>query len=196
MNKKIIQTIRSLAKSLLLSLTLHLACGVTSYALWHAMKAIPLSSNKLKKGEFLTASVEFVALPSTHSDPISASASKITIAQQKSHLIGRQKTRTQNIAMHRHPHTGSTLPDIIPSPENKHPMYPEEARLTGKEALCIMKISVAPNGTIHQVVLENDSKSCPAVFMREAKKTISTWQFSPHRSGYIERTVPIKFKLD
>ena len=75
-------------------------------------------------------------------------------------------------------------------------MYPEEARLIGKEAFCVMKISIAPNGQVQTVNLENDTKNCPAVFMREARKTISAWRFSPHRSGYIERLVPIKFKLD
>ena len=128
MNKKIIQTIRSFAKSLLLSLTLHLACGVTSYALWHAMKTTPLSLNKLHKGEFLTASVEFVALPSTQSDPILANAHKTTNAQQKSHRITPQTTRIHAIASPNQDHAGSSLSDIIPNPENKHPMYPEEAR--------------------------------------------------------------------
>ncbi len=196
MNKKSLHTIRSFAKSLLLSLTLHLACGVTSYALWHAMKAASLSHNKLKKGEFLTASVEFITHPSTQSDPIQISTSKTNIAQQKLHLIARQKARVHSIATPNQQQIGSSLSDIVPSPENKHPLYPEEARLIGKEALCIMKISIAPDGHIDTINLENGTKNCPAVFVREAKKTISAWRFSPHRAGYIEKIVPIKFKLD
>ncbi len=196
MNQNIIQTIRSLAKSLLLSCALHLACGVTSYALWHAMKAIPLSANKLQKGEFLTASVEFVASVAPQIGAISASKNKTTTPHRQKYVASQQKEKRDDVSTLNNYQPGSTLSDISPSPDNKHPMYPEEARLIGKEALCIMKITVAPNGSIHTINLENDAMNCPAVFMREAKKAVSTWQFSPHRSGYVERTVPIKFKLD
>ena len=196
MNKNIAQTIRSFAKSLLLSLILHLACGVTSYALWYALQATSLTYSKLKKGEFLTTSIEFVAFSPSQSDPISANTRESTIALQKARLSSLEKTKNKNIMTHSQQHVGSTLSDIIPNPENKHPTYPEEARLVGREALCIMKISIAPNGTIHKVDLENGTKDCPSMFMHEAKKAISTWRFSPHRSGYAERTIPIKFSLN
>lgn len=195
MNKNIIQTVHSLGKTLLISFALHLVFVVTSYALWHSMKAASLSANKLQKGETLTATVEFVAFTPTQTDNVSTRINESAISIKKKHLAAPQEEKNQSISRQTRRHAGSTLSDIIPSPENKHPIYPEEARLIGKEALCIIKVIIAPNGHVRTVNLENDIKNCPAVFMREAKKAISGWRFSPHRSGYIERTVPIKFKL-
>lgn len=196
MNKKIVQTIRSLAKSLLLSFALHLTFVVTSYALWHAMKTAQLSTNKLQKGECLTATVEFSAFTPPQTDHVSTHTNESPISVKKRHFATAQKEKNQSNSAQNQQQMGSTLSDIVPSPENRQPRYPEEARLIGKEALCVIRISITPNGDVQTVSLENDTKNCPAVFMREARKAVSAWRFSPHRSGQIERLVPIKFKLD
>lgn len=196
MNQNIAKTIHSITKSLLLSIALHLAFCATSYALWHAIKTISLSSNKLQKGEFLTASVTFIPSHATKDHQAPKTLKEKALPPQNKQVIYQKNTSGKASAASSYNQTASTLSDIIADPKNKSPMYPEEARLIGKEALCILKITIAPNGSVQKIVLENDQKSCPGVFMREARKAVILWQFSPHRSEPIERTVPINFKLD
>lgn len=196
MNRNIAKTIQSFTKFLFLSIMLHLAFCATSYALWYVVKTISLSSNKLQKGEILTTTVEFIPSQSARENPSPALSIEKRVSPQRKQQTSRNNAREKANKKSLQTHAGSTLSDIIADPKNKPPVYPEEARLIGKEALCILKISIAQNGSVHKIVLQNDTNHCPAVFLREAKKAISKWQFSTHNAKCIERSVPINFRLN
>jgi TonB family protein len=185
----------SLTRSFVVSITLHMTFGATSYALLHVITTSPHTRTKLPKGQFLTTSVEFECISTKQKTPVLTKINDSSAAHSAS-VINTKVSNQKPIQKNTQPGESSSLMDIIPHPDNRHPIYPEEARLEGHEANCLVKIKIRSNGVIHTSEIINDIKNCPAIFRREAKKTISMWRFSAHRAEYVEKLIPIKFKLE
>ena len=187
----------SISRSLIISITLHMVLGATSYALWQAIKTSSLSHKKLPRGKLLTAAIEFEPVTAYQTPPLlSKSKETKNIYPVQAHSSYKKIMYQNEIAHGPQQNEGSALSEIIPHQNNKRPCYPEEARLEGREAICIMRISIAPNGNVHKMEAKSDKENCPEVFIREAKEAIATWKFSTHLTGYVERTVPIEFKME
>lgn len=190
------QKLRSLSYSLFFSFLIHMIFGISSFAIWHALKNSALSTHALPQENLLTASVEFIPIQSMQAATLNSSNSeeatvKKTTAQKNNEgKLSVQKAST----ISRTNSQGSSLPDIVANPGNKQPIYPESARADGIEATCFMKLRILKNGTVDAVALDN-LKSCPAIFVKSAQKALLSWTFSKHQSEYIEKVVPVIFKL-
>ncbi|MES2253008.1 MAG: energy transducer TonB [Pseudomonadota bacterium] len=157
---------------------------------------ISSSNRKTSESVFLTASVEFRSLGTKEIVTVNKHIKEESIYPSRSTTL---KTNVENqkvIATDTQSNADLITLNIIPHPDNQHPIYPEEARQDGLEATCLLKILISPNGTVHAAEAINSSQRCPACFAKAAQKTLLTWRFTPQRSGYTERIVPIEFKLD
>jgi len=196
MNKIIHHKAYSIIKTLMASITLHIFFCATSYALWEALRMASFSKGKTTERAFLTASVEFRPLGTKETITVSADIKEESLYPSSPNYARQNHSHQKNIATDSQDTKDSIMPNIIPHPDNKDPIYPEEARQDGLEATCIVKLLICPNGTIHSVKIMSTSQSCPACFGKAAQKTLSAWRFSPHKSAYTERIVPIEFKLN
>ena len=142
------KSLYSLTRSFIVSITLHMTFGATSYALWHVATTSRYTGTKLPKGQFLTTSVEFECISTKQKTAVLRKISDSSSAHSAS-AINTKVSNQKPIQKNAQPGEISSLMDITPHPDNRHPIYPEEARLDGHEANCLVKIKIRSNGMIH-----------------------------------------------
>ncbi|MDP3371825.1 MAG: energy transducer TonB [Candidatus Paracaedibacteraceae bacterium] len=192
-NKK--NTLISLMRSLIISSILHIGFGASSFAIWHALQQNSYSRHTLPQKNILTTSVEFIPIKTIEPKIQSSINQETSVKKAKSPQKKLIHAQIKPSILSTDSNHGSSLPDILPHPENRHPDYPEEARNEGVEAICVMKIRIMKNGTVQSVESIN-KEGCPPLFVKAAQKALFSWKFSTHQSAFIDKTVPITFKLN
>jgi TonB family protein len=75
------------------------------------------------------------------------------------------------------------------------PVYPEEARLAGKEGLAVLDTVIAPDGTVKRL----KPVSGDDVLVKAAADAVRSWKFEPYQSSgravAVETTITIEFRL-
>jgi hypothetical protein len=202
--------ISTLLRAFVLSLILHIAFGATSYALLYLADHYA-SNQKLPTGHLLTTDVTFEKLNQTEYAPskveqkgLLATAStaplKTSVASTTQHAKSGKNKQKQSVnnADQTSSHEGSAIPkqtqNLIPDINNVYPEYPEEERQNGREATCIVKMTLV-NGAVETMLFQDASINCSKAFQDAARTALSSWHFSGVKKHPIDHVVPIIFRL-
>ncbi len=200
-------------RAFLLSLALHLALGATSYALLHLVDYS--TAYKLPTGRLLTVEVAFESVKSalSISDSIVDQKDGDMVIHSPSPPITKKVSIGKAVSKRNHADKGQTKDEVsvddrqsagssLPKPYQKLPLdqpirvnYPEEERMQGKEALCIINIHIV-HGKIQALHLSDTSHNCLASFQREAFIAISEKLFSHLSKDSAYYMMPIHFRLE
>ncbi len=199
-------------RAFLLSITLHIALGATSYALLHLSDYY--TNHTLPTGRLLTVDVAFEPVKSTvvvsnsvinENDDRSIQSSSRSVVKK---IVGGNRVSKHNYPKDDHVKddtvhnkqevAASSLPkpyQELPSDQAIQVNYPEEERLEGREALCIIHIHVI-NRKIKGIQLSPDSHNCLPAFKREAFIAIREKSFARLSAEPTHYRVPIYFRLE
>ena len=199
-------------RAFLLSITLHIVLGATSYALLYLSDYY--TNHTLPTGRLLTADVTFEPVKSTvivsHSVTDENDGDKVI---PSSLFVKKKITSGKGMSKHHYPKDDPVTDDTVrneheiavsslPKPYQKLPSdqaiqvnYPEEERLEGREALCIIHIHVV-NRKIKTIQLSTDSHNCLPAFKREAFIAIREKSFAGLSANSTHYRVPIYFRLE
>jgi TonB family protein len=76
------------------------------------------------------------------------------------------------------------------------PLYPEEARLSGKQGMVVLDAIIAPEGTVKQL----QPVSGDDLLMKSAEEAVRSWKFMPYlsagRAVAVETTIAVEFRLN
>jgi TonB family protein len=77
-----------------------------------------------------------------------------------------------------------------------NPVYPEEARLAGKQGLVVLDAVIAPDGAVEQV----QAVSGDEPLAKAATKAVRLWKYEPYqssgRAARVETTIAVDFRLN
>ncbi|MFZ3263608.1 MAG: TonB family protein [Terriglobales bacterium] len=76
------------------------------------------------------------------------------------------------------------------------PVYPEEARLAGKEGLAVLDAVIAADGTVKRL----RPVSGDELLVKSAEEAVRSWKFEPYQSSgrpvAVETTISVEFRLN
>ncbi len=76
------------------------------------------------------------------------------------------------------------------------PVYPEQARQSGKQGLAVLDAVIAPDGTVARV----QPVSGDELLVKSAAAAVRSWRFEPYQSSgrpvAVETTIAVEFRLD
>ena len=76
------------------------------------------------------------------------------------------------------------------------PVYPEEARLSGKQGLAVLDAVIAPDGTVKRL----QPVSGDELLVKSAAAAVRSWRFEPYQSSgravAVETTIAVEFRLN
>ena len=76
------------------------------------------------------------------------------------------------------------------------PVYPEEARLEGKQGLAVLDAVIAPDGTVKRL----QRVSGDELLVKSAEAAVRSWKFEPYQSSgravAVETTISVEFRLN
>ena len=76
------------------------------------------------------------------------------------------------------------------------PVYPEEARLSGKQGLAVLDAVIAPDGTVKRL----QPVSGDELLVKSAAAAVRSWRFEPYQSSgravSVETTIAVEFRLN
>jgi TonB family protein len=76
------------------------------------------------------------------------------------------------------------------------PVYPEEARQSGKQGLAVLDAVIAPDGTVMRV----QPVSGDELLVKSAEAAVRSWKFEPYQSSgrpvAVETTIAVEFRLN
>lgn len=75
-------------------------------------------------------------------------------------------------------------------------MYPEEARLEGKQGLAVLDAVIAADGTVKRL----QPVSGDELLVKSAEAAVRSWKFEPYQSSgrpvAVETTISVEFRLN